>query len=161
MDGIFKNLQDLSWWFTALILGPIASALIGFIKGYAQKQWNLFLGWSKERRAQAKKDRSRRVDAWSENESRVILVSLDTIKLMLMFISGVTLTVVTAHFMKLRYLLDGAPVPFMINLALAFMLVLTCLLGLRLGALLQYSWSCLNQFSAKHQLPRLFRGYFT
>ena len=79
MDRILEHLRDPSWWFTAVIIGVIASILAGFTKDYLERKFGILLLRSKKKREAARLARTKAIEAWSQNEGLVTLILLRTI----------------------------------------------------------------------------------
>jgi hypothetical protein len=100
LNSIANNLRDPSWWFNAFIVGTVVSVVGAFLKDYLERRFNLFwAAWSRKKRGQAKLRKQERIEAWSQNEWRVIIVML-----MALEIGFITFWVGGMAFMYLNYL---------------------------------------------------------
>lgn len=150
LNSIANNLRDPSWWFTTFIIGIIASVAAGFAKDYLETRFNLFLAWSRPKREQARLRKQESIEAWSKNESRVIIVLLTSVQFVILCFSFLTFIIVHLDYLKLRYgmtgitTLDKLPIQQAIWLLIVFLLTLW--LSWRTVRILAYSAACLRRF---------------
>ena len=105
MESILSNLRDASWWFTAVLIGTLASIAAGFLKDYLERRYGLFLKWSASRRELARAERAKAIDEWSNSEGLVMVVLLKTTYTLLIFTASSLL--VALYITYIRPLLSG------------------------------------------------------
>jgi hypothetical protein len=151
MDAIFKNLQDPSWWFTAFIVGIIASVVAGFTKDYLEKTFGLFLLRTKLKRAQARLARDEKIKAWSQNESLVMIILLRAhqLKIAVLALFAVNIMIlVTLHFRG-----NDADLPIYAIAALGVLILFTFWAAWKSSAQTSLTRDCFQHFRRSRGLP--------
>lgn len=158
MDGIFKNLQDPAWWFTAFVVGIIASVVAGFAKDYLEKKFGVFWSRSKARRDRARLTRQKNIEAWSENEGLVAILLLKG----LTSIPPLVATGIGSGLLLYQGRIEygehqNLPVPFVILLAFMFAALM---LVLWLNSTdISNARGCFREFRKRRGLPNLGGGW--
>jgi hypothetical protein len=158
MEDIISNLRSPSWWFTAVLIGVIASVTSAFIKDYLERKLGVFLAWSQHKRDSLKQERQRILDKWSSSESLLTIALLRMLYAIVILMSEcmilgfyVTIlrinynTALTTHvlsFMQITYIIFGA----------------VSLIWLSFHALSRIFLvqECFRRFREARDLPRLF-----
>ena len=156
MDTIANHLRDPGWWFTAVIMAIIAGIVAGFSKDYLEKRYDLFLLHSAKRRQEARLLKERSIEAWSENESVLII---DILQTLYYFIGSSLLTilmVMTLQFNQTKYGVSQLSNLRIFGLFLLF--VLTFRLNWVFVKQALHSNDCLRRFCKAKGLP-LWRSY--
>src|SRR5262245_5809349 len=159
MQSIADNLRDPSWWFTAFVAGTVASLAAGLLQGYLEARFKLFWASSREKRERARLRRQERIDAWSQSESRVIIVLLEALLSTVLMLWVGSLAVGHVNYLRLRYGIGGLGVKAVQTLSTwqAFWLAAAWLFWLWLVwktmRHIVFTAACVRQFCRSKDLP--------
>ena len=154
MEAIANHLQDPGWWFTAVIIGIVASVLAGFTKDYLEKRVGNVLTRSKTKREKARVARQKAIDAWSQNESLVLITLVRMVSMLLLAVCTIIMSVQFLLF--LMALKEAGQSVSVFNGLLLLSLLGGCFYACAVASSdISIGGDCLQAFRRSRGLPRL------
>jgi hypothetical protein len=149
-----NNLQDPALWFAAIVAAVVA----GFLIGYFERRYAVFISWSRTRRQQSKIAREKVIVAWSANEQLLIIAMLRALLSTVLYLGGTILVAVFIVYLRLKHGEDAESIerlPFYVVATLITLVVITFWVGLRSGLEVSLARDCYERFRKSRGLPAL------